>query len=147
MSTLAKLKLVATVKPNQQTLPIIRRMKMAEKVQEQISLAEAFAKGEVFLPERLVTERDPATGERVTRTVNRKVRPWWFSDGKRVCLNIKYGSRNIDLLGKGKGGSIEVGSAEELIAALKAVHVACIEGQFDEQIAAVSSTLRKNFKK
>jgi hypothetical protein len=145
MSTLAKLKLVATVKPNQQTLPIIRRMKMAEKVQEQISLAEAFAKGEVFLPERLVTERDPATGERVTSKVNKKVRQWWFVDGKRVCLNIKYGSRTLEIA-KGKS-TIEVSNADELIAALKAVHIACLQGELDEQIAAISTTLRKNFKK
>lgn len=145
MSTLAKLKLVATVKPNQQTLPIIRRMKMAEKVQEQISLAEAFAKGEVFLPERVVTERDPATGERVTSKVARKVRQWWFVDGKRVCLNIKYGSRTLEIA-KGKS-TVEVASSEELIAALKAVHIAVLQGELDEQIAAVSSTLRKAFKK
>jgi len=145
MSALAKLKLVATVKPSQQTLPIIRRMKLAEKVQEQISLAEAFAKGEVFLPERLVTERDATTGERVTTKTNKKIRQWWFVDGKRVCLNIKYGSRTIEI-SKGKC-TIEVANADELIAALKAVHIACLGGELDEQIAAISTTLRKNFKK
>jgi methyl coenzyme M reductase subunit D len=145
MSALAKLKLVATVKPSQQTLPIIRRMKLAGKMQEQIALAEAFAKGEVFLPERLVTERDPATGERVTSKVNKKVRQWWFVDGKRVCLNVKYGSHTLEIA-KGKS-TIEVASSEELIAALKAVHIAVLQGELDEQIAAVSANLRKNFRK
>ena len=144
MSALAKLKLVATVKPSQQTLPIIRRMKLAAKVGEQIALAEAFAKGETYMPERVVTERDE-TGERVARTVTRKVRPWWFSDGKRVCLNIKYGSRPIEI-SKGKS-TVEVSNADELIAALKAIHIATLQGELDEQIASISTTLRKNFKK
>jgi methyl coenzyme M reductase subunit D len=145
MSALAKLKLVATVKPSQQTLPIIRRMKLAGKVQEQIALAEAFAKGEAYMPERVVTERDPATGERVTSKVNKKVRQWWFVDGKRVCLNVKYGSRTLEIA-KGKS-TIEVASSEELIAALKAVHIAVLQGELDEQIATVSANLRKNFRK
>ena len=147
MSTLAKLKLVATVKPASQGLVAIRRDKLASKLAEQIALAEALNAGETYLPERVVTTRNADTGERVATKVARQIRAWWFVDGKRVCLNIKYGSRNLDLLGKGKGGTIEVNSPAELITALKQVHAACIAGDLDEAITSVSSTLRKNFKK
>jgi hypothetical protein len=147
MSTLAKLKVVATVKSGNQSLVTIRREKIVRKLAEQVALAESMSTGETYMPERVVTARDPATGERVTTKVARHIRPWWFTNGNRVCLNIKYGSRNVDLLGKGKGGSIEVGTGAELIAALKAVHAAAIAGELDEAIAAVSTTLRKNFKK
>lgn len=77
--------------------------------------------------------------------VPKRIKPWWWTsqDGK-VCLSIFYGSRPLSF-GKGKA-AIEIGSAEELLAALESVKKAVELGELDAEIDAASGALKANFK-
>jgi hypothetical protein len=65
-------------------------------------------------------------------------------DGK-VCLNIRYGSRLIELA-KGKT-AIEVASANDLIKTLELIKLAVEAGELDVQIEQASGAVRAGFGK
>ena len=82
----------------------------------------------------------------ITRSVemDKRVRQWWFvSDNGKVCLNIRYGAKVIELA-KGKT-AIEVANADELIRTLELVKSAVEGGELDTQIESVSGALREGF--
>jgi len=85
-------------------------------------------------------------GIRRTIEVAKRVKPWWFvADNGKVCINVRYGSKLIELA-KGKT-AIEVASAEDLIRTLDVIKSAVIEGELDAQIEAASGALRAGFKR
>ena len=55
MSTLASLKLVASKKAKQSTPEVLRRNKLAAKLNEQIELAQAQKEGRPYAPKRIKT--------------------------------------------------------------------------------------------
>ena len=145
MATLASLKLVAAKKPTQQPAIVQRRNKLSSKVFEQIQLARAQSKGESFAPtkQKYVTNMD---GERVSLTVPKRIKPWWFvAESGKCCIAVRYGSKVIELA-KGKS-AIEVANPDALIEALEAVNTAVLAGELDAQIEAASGQLRSGFKK
>ena len=76
--------------------------------------------------------------------MDKRVRQWWFvSDSGKVCLNIRYGAKVIELA-KGKT-AIEVANADELIRTLELVKSAVEGGELDTQIESVSGALREGF--
>ena len=76
----------------------------------------------------------------------KRVKPWWFvSESGKVCIEIRYGAKLIEL-SKGKT-AIEVASPEALIEALEAVKAAVAAGELDGQIEAASIKLREGFGK
>ena len=145
MATLASLKLVAAKKPTQQPAIVQRRNKLSSKVFEQIQLARAQSKGESFAPtkQKYVTNMD---GERVSLTVPKRIKPWWFvAESGKCCIAVRYGSKVIELA-KGKS-AIEVANPDALIEALEAVNSAVLAGELDAQIEIASGQLRSGFKK
>ena len=64
MSTLASLKLVASKKAKQATPVVLRRNKLAAKLNEQIELAQAQKEGRPYAPKRIKTLVNAETGER-----------------------------------------------------------------------------------
>lgn len=75
----------------------------------------------------------------------KRVRQWWWAaDGGRVCVNIRYGSKILELA-KGKS-TVEVASADELINTLSLVQSAVVAGELDTQIEAASGAVRKGFR-
>lgn len=145
MATLASLKLVAAKKPSQQNPVINRRVKLANKIQEQILLATAHNEGSTYAPTRVKMVTN-AEGDRVQVSQAKRIKPWWFvGDGGKVCIEIRYGAKVIEL-SKGKS-AIEITSPAALIEALETVKAAVHAGELDVQIETASAKLREGFGK
>ena len=144
MSALTGLKLVAAKRP-QAAPPIVqRRNKLSNQLFQQIELARCLSEGKTYAPTRLRNTKDKLTGERRTVEAVKRVKQWWFvADTGKVCLQVRYGTRVIELA-KGKN-SIEVGNAAELMTVLAAVKSAVEAGDLDAQIDAASAAVRERF--
>ena len=140
MATLASLKLVAAKKPAGQNPVAQRRTKLANKVEEQIRLATAINEGSTYEPTITKTVKN-ADGERVQVTHAKRIKPWWFtSEAGKVCIEIRYGAKVIEL-SKGKS-AIEVTSPAALVEAFEAVKAAVLAGELDAQIEQASTKTR-----
>ena len=147
MNALSGLKLVAS-KKNRTLSPVAhRRNKLVNKLHEQIELCEAQKAGEIYAPRRLRTVTNKQTGERVTVEAVKRVKEWfWINDAGKINLAVRYGSKVLTLNSKG-ANAIELGSGDELIAALHALKAAALAGELDAQIETASGALRAGFVK
>ena len=144
MSTLSALKL-SSIKRSTQLSPIEhRRNKLATKIGEQILLARAQQAGDTYTQKRYKIQRNEDGSSRTVEVIKRVRQWWWAADGGRVCVNIRYGSRVLELA-KGKS-TIEVANADELINTLSLVQSAVVAGELDTQIEAASGAVRKGFR-
>ena len=143
MSTLNSLKLTASKKPTSVPPILHRRYKLSNKVWEQLQLAKAKKEGGNFTTKKFKTVKD-IEGSRRSVEIERQVRPWWFvsAEGK-VCLNIRYGAKLIELA-KGKS-AIEIANADDLIKTLELVKSAVDAGELDTQIESASGAVRAGF--
>jgi hypothetical protein len=146
MNALNGLKLVAS-KKNRTLSPVAhRRSKIVKKIHEQIELCEAQKAGQIYAPKCLRTVTNKHTGERVTVEAVKRVKEWfWINDAGKINLSVRYGSKVLELA-KGKN-AVELGSGEELIAALHSLKAAALAGELDMQIEAASGALRAGFVK
>lgn len=144
MATLASLKLVAAKKPAHKDPLMHRRNKLSTKIVEQLNYARALNAGEVYAPTRIKTVTN-AEGERVQVTRTKNIRPWWFTEGNKVFLQVRYGAKVLML--NGKSNAIECANADALISALETVNSIVLDGSLDEQITAVSGQIRGAFKR
>ena len=145
MALLASLKLTAAKKPQQQSPVVQRRNKMSKRLWEQIELALAEQAGSTYTVKRLKTVRN-VEGIRETIEVAQRVRPWWFmNEAGKLCLNIRYGSKVIQLA-KDKT-AIELASKSDLVATLEMVKKAIEAGELDQEIETASGNLRLGFKR
>ena len=146
MSTLNTLKLSTAKKPLHMPAIQVRRNKLSTKLWEQIQLAKSQISGEPFQVTRFRSVRDQATGLKKQVEMPKRIRPWWFiSEAGKVCVNIRYGSRTLEIA-KGKP-SIEVDNPNALIKALEIIKNAVEVGELDSQIDEASSHLRSRFKR
>ena len=144
MSTLTSLKLVAAKKPVQKDPVQHRRSKLSMKVLEQLQYARALNAGEVYAPTRIKTVTN-AEGERVQVSQPKRIKPWWFTDGNKVLLQVRYGAKVLML--NGKSNAVECANADALIAALSTVNTAVLAGELDAQIEAASGQIRGGFER
>ena len=142
MATLSSLKLVAAKKPAHKDPVLHRRNKLSTKVVEQLNYARALNAGEVYAPTRIKTVTN-ADGERVQVTRTKNIRPWWFTEGNKVFLHVRYGAKVLML--NGKSNAIECANADALIGALETVNSIVLEGVLDEQITVASGQIRGGF--
>ena len=147
MNTFAKLKLV-TAKRQRTISPLLhRRNKLASKITEQIELLKAQKEGRVYAPKRLKTYTDKDTGQRMTVEATKRVKEWfWPSEGGKINLEIRYGSKTLNLNAKG-ATAIEVSDGDDLLSTLELVKQAAITGELDAQIEAASKSLKAGFEK
>jgi hypothetical protein len=146
MSTLDSLKLGTAKKPTHIPAIQVRRNKLSTKLWEQIQLAKSQVSGEPFQVTRFRSVRDQATGLKKQVEMPKRIRPWWFvSEAGKVCVNIRYGSRTLEIA-KGKP-SIEVDNPNALIKALEIIKNAIEIGELDTQIEEASTHLRSRFKR
>ena len=144
MSAFNGLKLVTAKRPQLASPMVQRRNKLSSQLWEQIELARASAEGKSYAPLRMRTVTDKLTGERKTVESAKRVKQWWFvADSGKVFLQVRYGTRLLDLA-KGKN-SIEVGTGTELLAVLEVVKSAVEAGELDAQIEAASAAVRERF--
>ena len=146
MSAFSGLKLVAAKRPQTAAPAVVRRAKLAGQLDEQMELVRANAAGTTYAPVRMRSVLDKATGLRSSVAHAKRVKQWWFvADTGRVCLQVRYGTRVLELA-KGKN-SIDVGSSAELLGVLATVKK-CVElGELDAQIDAASAAVRARFVK
>ena len=142
MATLSSLKLVAAKKPAHKDPVLHRRNKLSTKVVEQLNYARALNAGEVYASTRIKTVTN-ADGERVQVTRTKNIRPWWFTEGNKVFLQVRYGAKVLML--NGKSNAIECANADALIGALETVNSIVLEGVLDEQITVASGQIRGGF--
>ena len=146
MSAFNGLKLVAAKRPIAASPIVLRRNKLANQLWEQIELARASAEGKTFAPIRMRNVKDKLTGERRTVEAAKRIKQWWFvADNGRVCLQVRYGTRVLELA-KGKN-SIEVANGNELLSVLETVKKCVEAGELDAQIDAASNAVRARFVK
>jgi len=147
MNTFAKLKLV-TAKRQRTISPLLhRRNKLASKITEQIELLKAQKEGRVYAPKRLKTYTDKDTGQRMTVEATKRVKEWfWPSEGGKINLEIRYGSKTLNLNAKG-ATAIEVSDGDDLLSTLELLKQAAITGELDAQIDAASKSLKAGFEK
>ena len=146
MSAFSGLKLVAAKRPQTVAPAVVRRAKLAGQITEQMELVRANAAGTTYAPMRVRSALDKATGLRSSVEHAKRVKQWWFvADTGRVCLQVRYGTRVLELA-KGKN-SIDVGSTAELLGALEVVKRAVEAGELDAQIEAASAAVRARFTK
>ena len=144
MSFIAKLKLVASKRERNLSPVMLRRQKLASKIEEQLQLAQSLKNGTLFAPKRLKTITNEA-GERVVVEANKRVKEWfWTTANNKINLSVRYGSKTLELA-RGKN-AIELGTQDELIETLALLQQVVIGGELDEQIAAASVSLRNGFK-
>lgn len=145
MSHLAKLTLTETT-PNQPLTPLARkRIKLMQKLDQQILAAEAAGEGLQHKEEvkRWVTNKE--TGEREQIIQSRPVKKWWWANAHgALMITLKDGNKIIPL--DDKHTSIEVGGIEQLAGTLETIRAAVIAGELDAQLEKIISE-RKPFGK
>ena len=146
-SILNGLKFVAAKRPTQVPPVQVRRNKLSKKLYEQIKLATALRDGSTYAPTHLRSVRDCETGEIKRIEQPKRIRQWWFTaDSGKVCVQIKYGSKTLELGGKGKN-SVEVTNGDELIKVLETIKSAVEAGELDVQLESAGLKLRDCFGK
>jgi hypothetical protein len=144
MSAFNTLKLVSAKRP-QNAAPIVqRRIKLSNQLFEQMELARNLGEGKVYSPMRVRSVKDKYTGERKLVEAIKRVKQWWFTaENGRVCLQVRYGTRVLELA-KGKN-SIDVGTVAELLPVLATIKKCVENGELDVQIDAASAAVRERF--
>jgi hypothetical protein len=145
MTGLAKLKLVS-VQAEKKSPIVLRRLKLTGHLTHQIAAAKAATEGTVYASKRMKFVQDSESGERKQVEIATRVKQWWWKAGNgKINLALRYGSKPIEIM-KNKN-AIEVGSMDELVAALEAVEEAVHAGELDAQIETASGALRAGFAK
>ncbi len=145
MTFIAKLKLVASKRERNLSPIVVRRNKLAAKIEEQLQLATAQKEGRLYAPKRIKTVTNEL-GERVAVETTKRVKEWyWTTPANKINLCVRYGSKTLEL-SKGKN-AIELTSGEELLSTLSMLKEAVIAGELDDAITNASDNLRAGFSK
>ena len=145
MSFISKLKLVTSKRERNLSPIVVRRNKLAAKIEEQLQLANAQQEGRLYAPKRIKTVINDS-GERVAVETTKRVKEWfWTTPANKINLSVRYGSKTLELA-KGKN-AIELSTGDELLATLSMLKDAVIAGELDEAITNASDKLRAGFNK
>ena len=145
MSFFSKLKLVSSKRERNLSPIIVRRNKLAAKIEEQLQLANAQKEGRLYAPKRIKTVTNDA-GDRVAIETTKRIKEWfWTTPANKINLSVRYGSKTLELA-KGKN-AIELSTGDELLATLALLKDAVIAGELDEAITNASDKLRAGFGK
>jgi hypothetical protein len=145
MSVIAKLKLVTSKRERNLSPIVVRRNKLAAKIEEQLQLAQAQKEGRLYAPKRIKNVTN-AEGERVAVETTKRVKEWyWTTPANKINLFVRYGSKTLEL-SKGKN-AIELSTVDELLATLSILKEAVIAGELDDAINTASDKLRAGFSK
>ncbi len=142
-TVLSSLKMVSAVRNIQVNSTQFRREKMARKLLEQYNLAKSLRDGEQFVLKRIKTVTDKVSGETQQIEVTKRVNQWWWTEGSKILLQLKYGTKVLELA-KGKN-SIEVANGNELLSVLETVKKCVEAGELDAQIELASAAVRARF--
>ena len=140
MSHLSSLKLIAGKRQLGTNPKEARRIKLCSKIDEQIRLAQGQQAGTPYQSVKLRTVQDPATGERKTIEVPKRLKPWWWqADNGKTCITLRYGAKVLEI-SKGKN-AIETAGLAEVITSLQLLKAAVDAGELDAQMEALSGVV------
>jgi len=146
MSSISKLKLITSKRERAVSPIVLRRTKLAQKLDEQLQLATAQKEGRLYAPKRIKTVTND-NGERVAIETTKRVKEWyWTTANNKINLAVRYGSKTLTLNSKG-ANCIELNTGDELISTLALLKDAVIAGELDDAIANASDKLRAGFGK
>jgi hypothetical protein len=146
MSGLTALKLVQAKREKGAIPQHARRQKLSAKLAGQIQMAKAEQSGTEFSSVRVRTVRDEATGESRRVEVPKRLKPWWWTDGKgKLCITVRYGARTLEIV-EGKN-AIETDSIADVIASLQVIRSAVDAGELDRRIDAVMGQVKAGLAK
>jgi hypothetical protein len=98
MSLLNSLKIVTAKRPAPVSPTARRRDMLIAKLNEQVAYAQAMQDGSVYAPTRIRTVKDQESGENKRVEMQKRVKPWWFTDDSgKLCLVVKYGTKPLEL--------------------------------------------------
>ena len=147
MSVLAQLKLTTAKKSTTQSPVVRRRLKVVDRLTEQVLLAKAQQDGSVYAPLRQRTVKDAETGERKTLQLPKRVKQWWFvAENGKLCVALRYGAKTIALGAKGQT-AVELTANDQLVNTLELLKQAVMDGELDAAIDAVAGTANLNLPK
>lgn len=145
MTFIAKLKLIASTRERNLSPIVVRRHKLASKIEEQLQLATAQKEGLFYAPKRIKNVTN-SEGKRVVVEITKRVKEWyWTTPANKINLCVRYGSKTLEL-SKGKN-AIEISTGDELLATLSMLKDAVIAGELDEAITNACDKLRAGFSK
>ena len=132
MSPITSLKLIEFRPETAQGRIFVRRRKLADKIDQQINLADDAA----YTTTKIVTVTDE-NGNQQRREVAKRIKRWWVTnaDGS-VQLTVRYGSKPIEFE-KGKA-AIVVKGRDDLLALIPKLIAAIEAGEFDSYISSAT---------
>ena len=144
MTALANLKLVSATRISRLTDTERRRLKLVDRLDEQIKCIDAAINKQSYTKSKLAW-RTNDDGHEEQVTITRTIRPWWWQDIKgQFFVAIKYGTQTIELA-KGKA-AIQASSLEELGKALNSVKQATLSGELDSVLDQAGLKSASRFK-
>jgi uncharacterized protein with ParB-like and HNH nuclease domain len=136
MSSLTALKVVELVKETNTSPTLIRRKKLAKKIDEQIRVAT----DATYQPTIIKWVKTDEGDKKVEQP--KRLKRWWHtnSEGKTI-LTIRYGTKPLELQ-KGKC-AVELDTEDAVADTLELVKTAVLNGELDVQIEAQTAFGRK----
>ena len=147
-AVLNSLKFVSAKRQNTVDPIQFRRNKLNAKLQIQIDMAKAMARGESFTQaKRMKKVTDQVSGETTLQEVSKRVKAWWFTNNetKKVAVQLFYGNKEIAF--KKGVNAVEVASLGEVADVLAKLQEAVLDGSLDVQIAAAADSVKARFAK
>ena len=131
MKHLSKFKLVAVAQNHVQSKTDHRRVKLIENLDDQLAMAEALIKGEIYRKYKQVWIQNEH-GERVSHDCEKRVRAWYWMSAAGCYFSVFYGSRVMKL--EGDNTAITVGTRDKLPEIIRTVIEAVKAGELDASI-------------
>ena len=109
-------------------------------------MAKAVQSGTEFLPVKIRSVRDDATGEMRKMEIPKRLKPWWWpSDNGKLNITVRYGARTLEVI-EGKN-AIETDNIAGVITTLEVLRAAVDAGELDGRIEAISGLVKAGFEK
>ena len=131
MKHLSKFKLVAAAQKHVHSKTDHRRVKLIEKLDDQLAMAEALIKGEIYRKYKQVWIQNEY-GDRVSHDREKRVRAWYWMSAAGCYFSVFYGSRVMKL--EGDNTAITVGTSDKLPEVIRTVIEAVKAGELDASI-------------
>ncbi|MBU7579928.1 MAG: hypothetical protein KAF27_05580 [Porphyrobacter sp.] len=140
MSHLARLNLKTVQRVIEKDPVIARREKLIAGIAEQKLVLEAMLRGETYaVPVK--RWRNNEAGERMQVEDTKRIRPWWFEQDNGWYVQVRYGSRVLNI--SGKSNSVFVSQLQEVAAVLGAFQAAAEAGELDKAVLLAMKRIKQ----
>ena len=145
MGHLENLKIVAQQQKHTRNKTEHRRIKLLEKLDEQLAMVEALIEGEIYTKTKTAYVKND-DGQRVLVEKQKRVRPWYWMSGAGGCFfQVWYGSKVIEF--KPGMTAVQVSKREDLPAVIRSIIDAVRFGELDVQIEDVAEKNKEQLRK